>query len=52
MITQYRDIKQSKKKVYIRTSNGTVIHINPACRIPRTIKRFSGLMGKKKKKKK
>lgn len=32
-------------KVYVRTSNGTVIHINPACRIPRTIKRFSGLMG-------
>ncbi|KAF7731210.1 hypothetical protein EC973_000625 [Apophysomyces ossiformis] len=33
-------------EVYIHTAKGVVIRINPECRIPRTIKRFSGLMGK------
>ncbi|KAG0173031.1 hypothetical protein DFQ30_009048 [Apophysomyces sp. BC1015] len=31
-------------EVYIHTAKGVVIRINPECRIPRTIKRFSGLM--------
>jgi len=31
-------------QVYIRTSNNVLIEINPATRIPRTFKRFAGLM--------
>ncbi|KAI8080442.1 Alpha/beta knot methyltransferase [Thamnidium elegans] len=36
--------KSGHLEVYIHTAKGVVIRINPACRIPRTIKRFSGLM--------
>ncbi|KAI8637647.1 Alpha/beta knot methyltransferase [Parasitella parasitica] len=36
--------KSGHLEVYINTAKGTVIRINPECRIPRTIKRFSGLM--------
>ncbi|CAO3598251.1 unnamed protein product [Absidia cylindrospora] len=36
--------KSGHLEVYIHTANGVVIRINPECRIPRTIKRFSGLM--------
>ena len=32
-------------QVYILTSRGVLIEINPSVRIPRTFKRFSGLMG-------
>ncbi|CEP11003.1 hypothetical protein [Parasitella parasitica] len=43
-----RDIADARPdivhQVYINTAKGTVIRINPECRIPRTIKRFSGLM--------
>ena len=31
-------------QVYIRTKNNVLIEINPKCRIPRTFKRFAGLM--------
>jgi rRNA small subunit pseudouridine methyltransferase Nep1 len=33
--------------VYIRTAKGVLIEVNPHVRIPRTFKRFSGLMGTK-----
>lgn len=33
-------------QVYIHTANNILIEINPQTRIPRTFKRFSGLMGK------
>ncbi|KAL0087281.1 Nep1-domain-containing protein [Phycomyces blakesleeanus] len=36
--------KSGHLEVYIHTAKGVVIRINPECRIPRTIKRFSGLM--------
>ncbi|CDS09389.1 hypothetical protein LRAMOSA10749 [Lichtheimia ramosa] len=36
--------KSGHLQVYIHTAKGVVIRINPECRIPRTIKRFSGLM--------
>ncbi|KAI8099942.1 Alpha/beta knot methyltransferase [Halteromyces radiatus] len=36
--------KAGHLEVYIHTAKGVVIRINPECRIPRTIKRFSGLM--------
>lgn len=36
--------KSGHLEVYIHTAKGVLIKINPACRIPRTIKRFSGLM--------
>ncbi|KAI8336171.1 Alpha/beta knot methyltransferase [Chlamydoabsidia padenii] len=36
--------KSGHLEVYIHTANDVLIHINPECRIPRTIKRFSGLM--------
>lgn len=32
-------------QVYVQTANGVLIEINPSVRIPRTFKRFSGLMG-------
>lgn len=34
-------------QVYIRTEKNVLIEINPQTRIPRTFKRFAGLMGKK-----
>ena len=34
-------------QVYIRTAKGVLIEVNPHVRIPRTFKRFSGLMGTK-----
>lgn len=33
-------------QVYIRTEKNVLIEINPQTRIPRTFKRFAGLMGK------
>jgi rRNA small subunit pseudouridine methyltransferase Nep1 len=32
-------------QVYIHTAKGVLIEVNPGVRIPRTFKRFSGLMG-------
>lgn len=32
-------------QVYIHTSKNVLIEVNPQCRIPRTFKRFGGLMG-------
>jgi rRNA small subunit pseudouridine methyltransferase Nep1 len=32
-------------QVYIHTNRGVLIEVNPSVRIPRTFKRFSGLMG-------
>ena len=32
-------------QVYIQTAKGVLIEVNPSVRIPRTFKRFSGLMG-------
>jgi rRNA small subunit pseudouridine methyltransferase Nep1 len=32
-------------KVYIHTAKNVLIEVNPKTRIPRTFKRFSGLMG-------
>ena len=36
--------KAGKLQVYIHTSRGVLIEVNPTVRIPRTFKRFSGLM--------
>ena len=36
--------KAGKLQVYIRTARGVLIEVNPTVRIPRTFKRFSGLM--------
>lgn len=32
-------------QVYVHSSNNVLIEINPQTRIPRTFKRFAGLMG-------
>lgn len=32
-------------QVYIQTAKGVLIEVNPSVRIPRTFKRFAGLMG-------
>ena len=32
-------------QIYIHTAKGVLIEVNPHVRIPRTFKRFSGLMG-------
>jgi rRNA small subunit pseudouridine methyltransferase Nep1 len=37
--------KAGRLQVYIHTAQGTLIEVNPHVRIPRTFKRFSGLMG-------
>jgi len=36
--------KNSKLQVLVRTKRGILIEISPELRIPRTLKRFSGLM--------
>jgi rRNA small subunit pseudouridine methyltransferase Nep1 len=36
--------KAGKLQVYIHTARGALIEVNPTVRIPRTFKRFSGLM--------
>ncbi|ANB13159.1 Emg1p [Sugiyamaella lignohabitans] len=36
--------KAGKLQVYIQTARGVLIEVNPSVRIPRTFKRFSGLM--------
>eukprot|EP01041_Mallomonas_annulata_P007368 gene7368-15048_t len=36
--------KAGKMKIYVRTEKNVLIEINPKTRIPRTFKRFSGLM--------
>lgn len=36
--------KAGKVTVYFHTTNNVLIEVNPSCRIPRTFKRFSGLM--------
>jgi rRNA small subunit pseudouridine methyltransferase Nep1 len=38
--------KAGRLQVYIHTAKGVLIEVNPHVRIPRTFKRFSGLMGK------
>jgi rRNA small subunit pseudouridine methyltransferase Nep1 len=36
--------KAGKVKLYIHTDRNVLIEVNPKCRIPRTFKRFSGLI--------
>lgn len=36
--------KAGKLQVYIQTARGVLVEVNPSVRIPRTFKRFSGLM--------
>jgi rRNA small subunit pseudouridine methyltransferase Nep1 len=36
--------KAGRLQIYVHTSKGVLIEVNPAVRIPRTFKRFSGLM--------
>ena len=36
--------KANRMQIYIRTSNNVLIYVHPSIRIPRTFKRFSGLM--------
>ena len=36
--------KEGKMSIYIHTEKNVLIEVNPKCRIPRTFKRFSGLM--------
>jgi rRNA small subunit pseudouridine methyltransferase Nep1 len=36
--------KAGRLQIYIHTTKGVLIEVNPAVRIPRTFKRFSGLM--------
>jgi rRNA small subunit pseudouridine methyltransferase Nep1 len=38
--------KAGKVKVFMHTAKNVLVEINPKTRIPRTFKRFSGLMGK------
>ena len=38
--------KSGRVKVYIHTEKNVLVEVNSKCRIPRTFKRFSGLMGK------
>mgnify|MGYP002634283004 CR=1 FL=1 len=38
--------KVGKLKVYIHSASNVLIEVNPKCRIPRTYKRFAGLMGR------
>jgi len=38
--------KAGLMQVYIHTANGVLIEVSPHVRIPRTFRRFSGLMGK------
>ena len=42
--------KAGRLKVYVHTRKNVLIEINPRTRIPRTFKRYSGLMGKSNKK--
>lgn len=37
--------KSGHLQVFIHTAKGVLIEVNPHVRIPRTFKRFSGLMG-------
>jgi hypothetical protein len=39
------NLNNANQQVYIHTAKDVLIRINPECRIPRTFKRFSGLMG-------
>jgi rRNA small subunit pseudouridine methyltransferase Nep1 len=36
--------KSGKLQIYIHTAKGVLIHVSPSVRIPRTFKRFAGLM--------
>jgi rRNA small subunit pseudouridine methyltransferase Nep1 len=36
--------KANRMQIYIRTTNNVLIYVHPSIRIPRTFKRFSGLM--------
>lgn len=38
--------KAGRMKLYVQTEKNVLIEVNPRCRIPRTFKRFSGLIGK------
>ncbi len=38
--------KSGRVKVYIQTEKNVLVEVNSKCRIPRTFKRFSGLVGK------
>ena len=38
--------KAGRLQIYIHTSKSVLIHVSPHIRIPRTFKRFCGLMGK------
>lgn len=38
--------KAGMLQVYIQTAKGVLIEVNPSVRIPRTFKRFAGLMGR------
>lgn len=40
--------KAGLAQVYIKTARNVLVEVNPKTRIPRTFKRFSGLMGKPK----
>lgn len=37
--------KAGKMRLFMHTSKNVLVEINPKTRIPRTFKRFSGLMG-------
>lgn len=37
--------KANRVKVYVHTERNVLIEVNPKTRIPRTFKRFAGLMG-------
>ncbi len=37
--------KAGKIKIYVHTEKNVLFEVNPKCRLPRTFKRFSGLMG-------
>ena len=37
--------KAGKLRVYVHSASNVLIEVNPKCRIPRTYKRFAGLMG-------
>lgn len=39
--------KAGKLQVYVQTTKSVLLYVNPKIRLPRTYKRFAGLMGKK-----
>jgi rRNA small subunit pseudouridine methyltransferase Nep1 len=44
MLTPHAPVQAGLLKLYVRTEKGVLIDVSPQIRIPRTFRRFSGLM--------